>query len=178
MLTCPDLQIVSERESRRCAVTPPEGCTRTLQPPPVNLSRLELYGFSEFWYSMEDTLRSGGPYHYSRFRQTAQVGRWAAGHADWSDGTNTRGRLKTLRKSARIRFTSQYWECMIDYPLPHNINPCLAWDGVMEPPHEFFSELTAEPLSGPRCNFASLARPCLAQLLVENMAGSGQVTEL
>ncbi|KAF0297386.1 Ectonucleoside triphosphate diphosphohydrolase 7 [Amphibalanus amphitrite] len=65
-------QIVEERITRLCEVAPPEGCTRTLVPPPVNLTNVEFYGFSEFWYSMEDTLRSGGQYSYSRFSQTAK----------------------------------------------------------------------------------------------------------
>ncbi|XP_037090002.1 LOW QUALITY PROTEIN: ectonucleoside triphosphate diphosphohydrolase 7-like [Pollicipes pollicipes] len=64
-------QIVEERKTRLCPEGP-DGCTRTLVAPPVNLSELELYGFSEFWYSMEDTLRSGGNYSYKRFSQTAK----------------------------------------------------------------------------------------------------------
>lgn len=37
--------------------------------PPFESS--EFYGFSEFWYTMEDMLRQGGPYRYDKFRESA-----------------------------------------------------------------------------------------------------------
>ena len=31
----------------------------------------EFYGFSEFYYTMEDVLRMGGPYEYMKFQKAA-----------------------------------------------------------------------------------------------------------
>nr|XP_006812996.1 PREDICTED: ectonucleoside triphosphate diphosphohydrolase 4-like [Saccoglossus kowalevskii] len=40
--------------------------------PTMDFLNSEFYGFSEFWYSMEDVLRMGGPYNYYTFTKAAQ----------------------------------------------------------------------------------------------------------
>ena len=39
--------------------------------PEINFENSEYYGFSEFYYSMEDVLRMAGPYDYSKFEHAA-----------------------------------------------------------------------------------------------------------
>lgn len=41
--------------------------------PVIPFEKAEFYGFSEFWYSMEDVLRMGGQYSYSTYRKAAEV---------------------------------------------------------------------------------------------------------
>ena len=41
--------------------------------PEINVNNSEFYGFSEFYYSMEDVLRIAGQYDYKKFEQAAQV---------------------------------------------------------------------------------------------------------
>lgn len=40
---------------------------------PINFSNSEFYGFSEFFYCMEDVLRIGGQYDSGRYSQAAKV---------------------------------------------------------------------------------------------------------
>ena len=41
--------------------------------PPINFYNSEFYGFSEFWYTMEDIYRIGGQYEYDIFDAQAKV---------------------------------------------------------------------------------------------------------
>ena len=41
--------------------------------PPIDWDRTELYGFSEFYYTMEDIFRIAGKYSYSKFVKYAKV---------------------------------------------------------------------------------------------------------
>lgn len=40
--------------------------------PSLNFSERAFYGFSEFWYTMEDVLRIGGKYNYQQFQKAAK----------------------------------------------------------------------------------------------------------
>ncbi|XP_070541457.1 ectonucleoside triphosphate diphosphohydrolase 4-like isoform X2 [Ptychodera flava] len=40
--------------------------------PQIDFQQSEFYGFSEYWYCMEDVLRMGGPYDYHRYHQEAK----------------------------------------------------------------------------------------------------------
>ena len=37
----------------------------------IRFRNSEFYGFSEFYYTMEDVLRMGGPYEYMKFQKAA-----------------------------------------------------------------------------------------------------------
>ena len=39
----------------------------------INFANSEFYGFSEFYYSMEDVLRMAGKYDYMKFSRAAKV---------------------------------------------------------------------------------------------------------
>ena len=41
--------------------------------PEIKFQRSTFYGFSELFYSSEDVLRLGGPYHYKTFEKAAKV---------------------------------------------------------------------------------------------------------
>lgn len=41
--------------------------------PDVRFNNSEFYGFSEYWYCMEDVLRIGGVYEYEKFQKAAKV---------------------------------------------------------------------------------------------------------
>jgi Golgi nucleoside diphosphatase len=41
--------------------------------PPIVFRNSEFYGFSEFWYTMEDVFRIGGLYGSKKFEEEAKV---------------------------------------------------------------------------------------------------------
>ena len=41
--------------------------------PPIQFDEAEFYGFSEFWYTMEDVLHMGGHYISTKFQRAAKV---------------------------------------------------------------------------------------------------------
>lgn len=62
----------SQRESfSKCASSscPDAG----IKVPSIQFESSEFFAFSEFWYSMEDVLRMGGPYMANKFHEAAQV---------------------------------------------------------------------------------------------------------
>merc|ERR1712130_356647 len=55
-----------------------------IRPPPIQFENSEFYGFSEYWYSMDDVLGLGGQYMFSKFKQASREfcsGRW---HLSWN----------------------------------------------------------------------------------------------
>ena len=50
------------------------GCPDSgIKMPPMPMQNSEFYGFSEFWYTMEDVARMGGPYLLDRFASACKV---------------------------------------------------------------------------------------------------------
>jgi len=50
------------------------GCPdREISKPPIDVNKLEFYGFSEFWYTAEDVMRLGGVYSFEKFKDAAKV---------------------------------------------------------------------------------------------------------
>jgi len=55
-----------------------------MRSPPIQFDNSEFYGFSEFWYSMEDVLGMGGQYMFNKFKQASKdfcSSRW---HLTWA----------------------------------------------------------------------------------------------
>ena len=65
-----------------------QGCSEScpdpgMRVPPIQFDNSEFYGFSEYWYSMDDVLGLGGQYMFNRFKQAAKdfcSTRW---HLSW-----------------------------------------------------------------------------------------------
>ena len=50
------------------------GCPNSgMKMPPLPLNHVDFFGFSEFWYSSEDVVDMGGPYHYNKFSEVSRV---------------------------------------------------------------------------------------------------------
>ena len=65
------LDPISE-SSRDCTSVRNSSCPLTqLSQTEAPFDSSEFYGFSEFWYTMEDMLRQGGPYNYNKFQKAA-----------------------------------------------------------------------------------------------------------
>jgi len=55
-----------------------------MRPPPIQFDNSEFYGFSEFWYSMDDVLGMGGQYMFNKYRKASKdfcSSRW---HLSWA----------------------------------------------------------------------------------------------
>ena len=50
----------------------------------VQFDNSEFYGFSEFWYSMDDVLGMGGQYMFSKYKQAAKQFCAAKWHHTWA----------------------------------------------------------------------------------------------
>ena len=56
-----------------CSEEQSTACTSdVLSAPPIDI-KMEFYGFSEFWYTMDDVLRMGGAYEKHKFEEAASV---------------------------------------------------------------------------------------------------------
>lgn len=63
-----------EKYSKCSDVTAHSCPTEGVNVPTIQFDKAEFYAFSEFWYSMEDVLRMGGPYIYNKLKTAAKVG--------------------------------------------------------------------------------------------------------
>jgi ectonucleoside triphosphate diphosphohydrolase 4 len=54
------------------------------QLPPVQFDNSEFYGFSEFWYTMDDVLGMGGQYMFSKYKQAAKQFCATKWHHTWT----------------------------------------------------------------------------------------------
>lgn len=67
--------------------------------PPIQFDNSEFYGFSEFWYSMDDVLRMGGHYMYHKFRAASKAfcsTRWMTSLARFKQGAYPNSDLERL----------------------------------------------------------------------------------
>jgi Golgi nucleoside diphosphatase len=63
----------SEPYFKHCDPDEPSCPDAGIQMPPIPVQNSEFYGFSEFWYTMEDVVRMGGPYLYDKFAIASRV---------------------------------------------------------------------------------------------------------
>lgn len=91
-----------ERFTKCATDRPPSNCPDAgIRVPAIQFDNSEFYGFSEFWYSMEDVLKMGGPYSRERFVQSARAfcgTDWPASQRSWEEGLYPkadRARLET-----------------------------------------------------------------------------------
>jgi len=64
-----------------CKESCPDPGMRT---PPIQFDNSEFYGFSEFWYSMNDVLGMGGQYMFNKYRQASTDFCSAEWHLSWA----------------------------------------------------------------------------------------------
>ena len=55
-----------------------------MRQPPIQFDNSEFYGFSEFWYSMDDVLGLGGQYMYRKYKQASRDFCAAKWHINWA----------------------------------------------------------------------------------------------
>jgi len=55
-----------------------------IRPPPIQFDNSEFYGFSEFWYTMDDVLGLGGQYMYTKFKEAATQFCASKWHHTWT----------------------------------------------------------------------------------------------
>ena len=68
--------------------------------PPVDLKEMEIYGFSEFWYTTQDIFQMGGTYDYYQFSQAAQAfcsRQWSSIYGDWQNHQFPNADLERLK---------------------------------------------------------------------------------
>jgi len=68
--------------------------------PPIQFDNSEFFGFSEFWYSMDDVLRMGGHYMYYKFRSASKAfcsTRWMTSLARLKQGAYPNSDLERLQ---------------------------------------------------------------------------------
>lgn len=64
---------VHDREKFSACSSPSSCPDAGISAPAIQFDNSEFYAFSEFWYSMEDVLKMGGPYMQKKFQQAASV---------------------------------------------------------------------------------------------------------
>jgi len=66
-----------------------QGCTEScpdpgMRPPPIQFDNSEFYGFSEYWYSMDDVLGLGGQYMFKKFKEASKEFCSTRWHLSWA----------------------------------------------------------------------------------------------
>jgi len=78
-----------------------ENCPDTsIRPPPIQFDNSEFYGFSEFWYSMDDVLGMGGQYMFNKYKQAGKdfcSTRWHLSWAKYMQGNYPKSDVERLQ---------------------------------------------------------------------------------
>ncbi|KAI1717237.1 GDA1/CD39 (nucleoside phosphatase) family domain-containing protein [Ditylenchus destructor] len=83
--------------------------------PPLSLSQIELYGFSEYWFSVEDVLSLGGVYVHDEFEKKAR----AFCSQDWPD-IQKKVRANLFPKANEDRIETQCFKSAWIHAILHN----------------------------------------------------------
>ncbi|KAI1729873.1 GDA1/CD39 (nucleoside phosphatase) family domain-containing protein [Ditylenchus destructor] len=83
--------------------------------PPLSLSQIELYGFSEYWFSVEDVLSLGGVYVHDEFEKKAR----AFCSQDWAD-IQKKARANLFPKANEDRIETQCFKSAWIHAILHN----------------------------------------------------------